>query len=265
MCRPPSSEGHLSRGSARAPVVASPRATVRGLWAAGSGAARGGGHAAGNGEHQMKRRHIIAGLLALLVAPRATEAQQAGKVHRIGFLGNSTAALEANLVDPFREGLRDLGYVEGQTVVIMYRWAEGKYERLPALVADLIGLKVDMHRRRWNARGRGGQEGDVIDSSGHGRCRRPYRHGSRHQPRSAWRKPHRVGVDCTGPGGQATGAAQGSAPKAVARLLPGGIPLTPSTWYRNGRRARQPRYCTSPFNSSTSEPIRSSIAHSPQS
>jgi ABC-type uncharacterized transport system substrate-binding protein len=82
--------------------------------------------------------------LALLAAPLAAEAQSAGKVYRIGFLGNSTAALETNLVGPFREGLRDLGYVEGQTVVIVYRWAEGKYERLPALDAELIGLKVDV-------------------------------------------------------------------------------------------------------------------------
>jgi putative ABC transport system substrate-binding protein len=83
-------------------------------------------------------------LLALLAVPLAAEAQQAGKVYRIGFLGNSTPALEANLISPFREGLRDLGYVEGQTVVIVYRWAEGKYERFPALVAELIGLKVDV-------------------------------------------------------------------------------------------------------------------------
>ena len=72
------------------------------------------------------------------------EAQQRGKVPRIGFLGNSTAALEENLVGPFREGLRDLGYVEGRNILIEYRWAEGKYERLPALIAELIALKIDV-------------------------------------------------------------------------------------------------------------------------
>jgi len=56
-----------------------------------------------------------------LVAPLAAEAQPAGRVHRIGFLRNSTAALEAHLVGPFREGLRELGYVEGQNIVIEYR------------------------------------------------------------------------------------------------------------------------------------------------
>jgi putative ABC transport system substrate-binding protein len=67
------------------------------------------------------RRTFLAGTGAVLVAaPLAAEAQQAGKVHRIGFLGNSTAALEAHLVGPFREGLRELGYVEGQDIVIEY-------------------------------------------------------------------------------------------------------------------------------------------------
>lgn len=76
--------------------------------------------------------------------PLAAAAQPAGKPHRIGFLGNSTAALEANLVQPFRDGLRELGYVEGRDLAIEYRWAEGQYERFPALVAELIALKVEV-------------------------------------------------------------------------------------------------------------------------
>ena len=82
--------------------------------------------------------------LSVIAAPLAAEAQQTGKVHRIGFLGNTTAALEANLVGPFREGLRDLGYVEGRNVLIEYRWVEGRYERLPALIGELIAQKVDV-------------------------------------------------------------------------------------------------------------------------
>ena len=91
-------------------------------------------------------RRVFIGTLAsgLLAAPLAGEAQQAGKVYRIGFLGNSTAALEAHLVGPFREGLRELGYVEGQSIVIEYRWAEGKYERFPALIAELLAQKVEL-------------------------------------------------------------------------------------------------------------------------
>jgi len=93
----------------------------------------------------VKRRTFISGIaLGLLGSPIAVGAQPAGKVSRVGFLGNSTAALEANLVGPFREGLHDLGDVEGRNILIEYRWAEGKYERLPALVAELAALKVDV-------------------------------------------------------------------------------------------------------------------------
>ena|SRR5206468_3726856 len=82
--------------------------------------------------------------LSLNLVPLEADAQQAAKVSRIGFLGNSTAALEANLVGPFREGLRDLGYVEGRNIVIEYRWAEGKYERFSALIGELVTLNVDV-------------------------------------------------------------------------------------------------------------------------
>jgi ABC-type uncharacterized transport system substrate-binding protein len=92
----------------------------------------------------MDRRGFLKGLVTLLTAPLAAEAQQTGRLYRIGFLGNSTATLEANLVGPFREGLRDLGYVEGQNIVIEYRWAEGKYERFPALISELLARKVDV-------------------------------------------------------------------------------------------------------------------------
>jgi putative ABC transport system substrate-binding protein len=87
---------------------------------------------------------ILVLALGILLGPLATHGQQAEKLYRIGFLGNSTAALEANLVGPFREGLRDLGYVEGRNVVIEYRWAEGKYERFPTLIAELIAQKVEV-------------------------------------------------------------------------------------------------------------------------
>lgn len=96
-------------------------------------------------ERLISRRIFVAAVAGgLLSAPLAARAQPAGKLRRIGFLGNSTAALEANLVQPFRDGLRELGYVEGRDVAIEYRWAEGQYERLPALVAELIALKVEV-------------------------------------------------------------------------------------------------------------------------
>ena len=92
------------------------------------------------------RIHATCGIvaLALLAGVVAAEAQVAARAHRVGFLGNSTEALEANLVGPFREGLRRFGYVEGGNVSIEYRWAEGQYDRFPALIADLLALKVDV-------------------------------------------------------------------------------------------------------------------------
>lgn len=93
----------------------------------------------------MKRRNFLTLLAgAVSAVPLAAVAQDARKLPRIGFLGNSTATLEANLVGPFRDGLRDLGYVEGRNILIEYRWAEGAYERLPSLIAELAALKVDV-------------------------------------------------------------------------------------------------------------------------
>jgi putative tryptophan/tyrosine transport system substrate-binding protein len=81
---------------------------------------------------------------SLLAAPLGVEAQQAGRVYRIAYLGNSSAALEADLVSAFRQGLRDLSYVEGRNIVIEYRWAEGRNDRFAALVAEVVRLKVDV-------------------------------------------------------------------------------------------------------------------------
>jgi putative ABC transport system substrate-binding protein len=92
-----------------------------------------------------RRRKLLIALGAGMFTPVASLAQQvATRIPRVGFLGNSTAVLESNLIGPFREGLRDLGYVEGQNIFIEYRWAEGKYERFPQLIAELLALKVDV-------------------------------------------------------------------------------------------------------------------------
>jgi putative ABC transport system substrate-binding protein len=88
------------------------------------------------------RSFIVA--LAAVAVPLAAPAQPGKTVHRIGFIGNSTPTLEANLLGPFREGLRERGYVEGRNLTIEYRWAEGDYARLPALVNELIASKVEV-------------------------------------------------------------------------------------------------------------------------
>ena len=92
----------------------------------------------------MDRRTFLGTLAGgLLAAPLAAGAQQAAKIARVGFLATSLAT-GPHLTDAFRQGLRDLGYVEGRNVVIEYRDAQGKIERLPALAAELVALKVDV-------------------------------------------------------------------------------------------------------------------------
>ena len=92
-------------------------------------------------------RELIAGLFTatLLLSAALADAQQAGKVARIGFLDPSTASGSAVLVDAFRQELSKLGWVEGNNIVIEYRFAENKgQDRLPELVADLVRLKVGL-------------------------------------------------------------------------------------------------------------------------
>ena len=92
----------------------------------------------------MNRRTFVSSLvLTLLAAPLGAEAQPARTV-TIGYLGNSSPALEANLVAAFREGLRQLGYVEGRNLIIKYEWVEGQQERYPILARELVRLKPDV-------------------------------------------------------------------------------------------------------------------------
>jgi len=90
-----------------------------------------------------RRTFICAFAGGLVIAWSAAGAQQAAKVARIGYLAGNLAATR-HLPEAFRQGLRDLGYVEGRNLVIEYRDAEGKLERLPALAAELVALKVDV-------------------------------------------------------------------------------------------------------------------------
>jgi putative ABC transport system substrate-binding protein len=93
----------------------------------------------------MRRRQFLLALGSAATAntwPVATRAQS--KVARIGFLGSATAATSAQSVGALREGLNALGYVEGKSIVMEFRWAEGKYEQLPKLVTELIHLNVDV-------------------------------------------------------------------------------------------------------------------------
>jgi putative ABC transport system substrate-binding protein len=92
----------------------------------------------------MRRRELITLLAGAAVRPLVAGAQEGGKVHRIGFLGSATAAGSAKAIESFRAGLREFGYVEAANIDIQFRWAEGKYDRLPQLVTELIATHVNV-------------------------------------------------------------------------------------------------------------------------
>jgi len=89
---------------------------------------------------------IVAFALGMLIASVASQAGQAAKVKRVGLLhpGSSSFPCDWKQRSPFTHRLRELGWVEGQSLVVEERWAEGRRERLPELVAELVRLKVDV-------------------------------------------------------------------------------------------------------------------------
>ena len=87
---------------------------------------------------------LAVALVLILTLVTRNEAQQAKKVWRIGFLAATSPSVEAARIEAFRQGLRELGYVEGKNIVIEWRWAEGKFDRLPDLAAELVRLNVDV-------------------------------------------------------------------------------------------------------------------------
>ena len=91
----------------------------------------------------MRRRELMLLLGAAMTAARGLRAQQKA-MPSIGFLGGGSPGPFAPFVAAFHEGLSETGYVEGQNVAVPYRWAEGGYDRLPAMAADLVARKVDV-------------------------------------------------------------------------------------------------------------------------
>src|SRR5262249_18156435 len=92
------------------------------------------------GSHPMRRRELLLGAPALMTTRAARAQQKAMPV--IGYLGGASPAPFAPFVAAFRQGMSEAGYVEGQNVAIEYHWAEGHYDRLPAMAADLVVRKV---------------------------------------------------------------------------------------------------------------------------
>src|SRR5262245_3738082 len=92
----------------------------------------------------MSRKLFLLLLATLLLTTAPADAQQTGKIPRIGFLDNSTASSMAVLLEAFLQELSKLGWIEGKNVTVEYRFAEQKNERLPELAAELVRLKVDV-------------------------------------------------------------------------------------------------------------------------
>jgi putative tryptophan/tyrosine transport system substrate-binding protein len=89
-----------------------------------------------------RRRFLLTSLAGALAAPLAARAQQAEKTPRIGYLGFGSGDASSANRDAFLQGLRDLGYIEGETIFIEYRWAQGRSERLPVLARELVAREV---------------------------------------------------------------------------------------------------------------------------
>jgi putative ABC transport system substrate-binding protein len=87
---------------------------------------------------------LFCSLMTVLLITGLVEAQQSHKIPRIGYVDAGSPATTGHRAEAFVQGLRDLGYVEGQNILIEYRWAGGKLERLPAFVEDIVRLKVDV-------------------------------------------------------------------------------------------------------------------------
>jgi putative ABC transport system substrate-binding protein len=93
---------------------------------------------------RVERRGFIVGLLALLGAPLAAQAQPVARIPSVGILRHGTSDTTVGSIGALRQGLRELGYVEGQTIALEYRFSGEKAETMPALAADLVRLKVDV-------------------------------------------------------------------------------------------------------------------------
>jgi putative tryptophan/tyrosine transport system substrate-binding protein len=92
----------------------------------------------------MRKAGVLSLFVVVLLAVAVADAQQPKKVSKIGYLSPSSPSADSARVEAFRQGLRDLGYVQGKNIVIEYRYAGGKPELLPDLAAELIRLKVDV-------------------------------------------------------------------------------------------------------------------------
>src|SRR5262245_14463406 len=138
----------------------------------------------------LRRRQFITLLGGATVWPVAVRAQQTGKLRTIGFLGESTSLDQSERTTAFVQRLRELGWIEGRTVAIEYRWAEGRSERFAEIATEFVRLKVDIHRHVINPSSYRVQAGDHSHSDRIRNSSGPYRHWSRREPGATGRQRH---------------------------------------------------------------------------
>ena len=116
----------------------------------------------------MKQFFSIFLIVAVVVVAAIAQAQQPAKIPRIGLSRRCLLSAISARIEAFRQGLRELGYVEGKNIVIEWRYAEGKIDRLPALAAELVRLKVDVIVTAAPPATRRREASDCYDSHCHG-------------------------------------------------------------------------------------------------
>jgi putative ABC transport system substrate-binding protein len=118
------------------------------------------------------RRTVLLSIACLLADPLGAQAQRGDKVRRVGFLLGATSSSPSAQIEPFKQSLRERGWLEGQNLTFAYRYADGHYERLPALTRELLDLGVDVIVTDGTANARR-HAGDQDGADRHGHDRRP--------------------------------------------------------------------------------------------
>ena len=143
--------------------------------------------------------------------------QQTAKIPRIGYLSGSSLSAVSFRREAFRQGLRELGYVEGKNIVVEWRFADGKSDRLTEFAAELVRLKVDCHRHRWSHAYTFCQTSDEDDSHCHGTGWRSCWKRIRCQPCAARREYYWIVDAYAGAKRKTTGAFKGDRSQALPR------------------------------------------------
>ena len=166
----------------------------------------------------MKKTFFGLALCAMLFALCVSvQAQQPAKVPRLGFLVGSSLSANSARIEAFRQGLRELGYVEGKNIVIEWRSAEGKLDRLPALAAELVRLKVDVIVTAGPHANPCRQRSNFYDSHCHGAGSRSGWQWVRRQPGATGREHYWIVNPCPGAKRKTTGAFEGDRSYALPR------------------------------------------------